>query len=352
MIPWVSLLALMFGFILIALRWITFWKELTSLLKTVPMEKRGVPRWFKTPDGTDGFSSAYLSDTSLTNVLMLGNEEEIVTSDISENTYAAFGILVSGGPDPSASFGYGPPDGRGVKINSIYDIYQVVFDTLVPAGTTYRLRVRKDPSETICYPEIEIEESSDGMSFHRRSSGEFLNVNSYSWTDIYLVAERDLISLSIRRANGKPTDNFELDAIIVGKGAAYPNLNHQLIVPVLNANLRFKQFDGITGFSGGTLAVPVTSQPVTFPVEWLEFTAEKVDSNVILTWITGMEINNQKFEIERSFNGQQFATVGQKMAKGQPATYQFLDRGAGMLKFNRIFLPREADRSGWPVFLQ
>jgi hypothetical protein len=301
-----------------------------------PEGESGVPRWFKTPDGTDGFDMSYLSDTALSNVIHLGNEDKIIPTKPSTNQHAVGGFHLNGG-DASSGWAIGPPDGQGTKINNNLDVYQVWFDSPIPAGTVYRIRVRKDPDRQVCYPEVRIKESSDAFFFYERSDAEPLFVESYSWTDIYLKAQREVIALRLMKGSLRYDDDYELDAITVGEGAPFPPNHHLLSVPVAEENLRYKQFDGITGFSGGTLVVPVTNEPTLLPVEWLYFQAEKADTNIHLYWSTAMEINNQRFEVERSFNGKLFASVGQVMAEEQPSNYQFEDPGAALLQFERIF---------------
>jgi len=45
------------------------------------------------------------------------------------------------------------------------------------------------------------------------------------------------------------------------------------------------------------------------PVELTSFTASVIDGNVTLSWSTATETNNSGFEVERSFNGSDFANV-------------------------------------------
>ena len=52
------------------------------------------------------------------------------------------------------------------------------------------------------------------------------------------------------------------------------------------------------------------------PVELLSFTASSNGKEVILNWSTATELNNQLFEIQRSFEGSDFATVGFVNGKG------------------------------------
>ncbi|MCU0406570.1 MAG: T9SS type A sorting domain-containing protein [Ignavibacteriaceae bacterium] len=63
------------------------------------------------------------------------------------------------------------------------------------------------------------------------------------------------------------------------------------------------------------------------PVEFLSFTASSNGKEVILNWSTSTEINNQLFEVQRSFEGSEFVTIGFVYGKGttterQDYTYQ------------------------------
>ncbi|HYG52022.1 MAG TPA: T9SS type A sorting domain-containing protein [Flavobacteriales bacterium] len=63
----------------------------------------------------------------------------------------------------------------------------------------------------------------------------------------------------------------------------------------------------VTSFSPFTIA----NVPTILPVEWLTFEAQAVENaHVLLTWSTATEINNDKFEIERTKNGKDFEYIG------------------------------------------
>jgi N-acetylneuraminic acid mutarotase len=52
------------------------------------------------------------------------------------------------------------------------------------------------------------------------------------------------------------------------------------------------------------------------PVELVSFTATSNGKEVILNWSTATELNNQLFEVQRSFEGSDFATIGFVYGKG------------------------------------
>jgi hypothetical protein len=65
--------------------------------------------------------------------------------------------------------------------------------------------------------------------------------------------------------------------------------------------------------------------PVILPVTWVSFTAVKKDIGVELKWSTATEVNNDRFIIERSVSGAQYEAIGSVSAKGEGASYTFID---------------------------
>lgn len=66
----------------------------------------------------------------------------------------------------------------------------------------------------------------------------------------------------------------------------------------------------------------------TLPIEWLEFTAVPKHSAVKLTWSTASEENSDKYEVQRSVDGNSFETIGQVKAAGYSnsiSSYNFND---------------------------
>jgi PKD repeat protein len=80
----------------------------------------------------------------------------------------------------------------------------------------------------------------------------------------------------------------------------------------------------------GTLTINV---PCSLPVELINFTAtETGDQEILLNWTTASEINNDYFEIQRSYNGIDFVTIGQVKGAGNAQEilhYYFIDQAPG-----------------------
>ncbi|MEL6274754.1 MAG: hypothetical protein AAFU03_06620, partial [Bacteroidota bacterium] len=86
------------------------------------------------------------------------------------------------------------------------------------------------------------------------------------------------------------------------------------------------------------------------PVEWLGFRATRRDPHVQLDWTTATETDNDRFEIERSLDGEAFYSIGQVVGAGQsnlPLDYAFLDRNAVEIAAENLFYRlRQVDFDG------
>ncbi|MEZ4774895.1 MAG: DUF5060 domain-containing protein [Bacteroidia bacterium] len=76
--------------------------------------------------------------------------------------------------------------------------------------------------------------------------------------------------------------------------------------------------------------VVVSAQGSNFPVEFLDFTATPIQSNVLLKWSTAHEENSGWFEVRRSIDGILWENVAEVLAAGSShtlKTYSHTDRG-------------------------
>jgi hypothetical protein len=74
-----------------------------------------------------------------------------------------------------------------------------------------------------------------------------------------------------------------------------------------------------------------TTTGTTLPVSWLSFEGNKTQEGIELIWKTASEKNNDYFEVERSFNMEQWETIGRVKGKGTTNTtsqYNFEDKEA------------------------
>ena len=78
------------------------------------------------------------------------------------------------------------------------------------------------------------------------------------------------------------------------------------------------------------------------PVKYLSFEGKKIANSLLLNWITTEEINNNYFQIERSFNGLDFMQIGFALdgfENGTKKEYAFKDY-SDLLKNNEIIYYR------------
>lgn len=64
------------------------------------------------------------------------------------------------------------------------------------------------------------------------------------------------------------------------------------------------------------------------PVELIEFTAEKKQNRIVLSWQTAMELNNQLFEVQKSEEGTSFYTIAEVAGAGttnEVSRYSYTD---------------------------
>jgi len=82
--------------------------------------------------------------------------------------------------------------------------------------------------------------------------------------------------------------------------------------------------DGVTDPTGGAKSVscPICGDGGSLPVELINFSATYDTKVVTLSWVTASEINNDKFEIEKSKDGIEYEVVGTILGNGNSNTIQ------------------------------
>lgn len=107
-----------------------------------------------------------------------------------------------------------------------------------------------------------------------------------------------------------------------------------------NFDLGYFVSDAALDFSDPTWYSANLNNPITVsgivPVELTSFSAVGTKNGVQLNWETATEINNQRFEIERSNDSQNFTIVGFVNGKGtttEKSSYSFIDKGVSEGKY-------------------
>lgn len=84
----------------------------------------------------------------------------------------------------------------------------------------------------------------------------------------------------------------------------------------------------MTSLGGGYQLETKTCTSIVLPVELISFEALKENKSIKLTWSTASETNNDRFEIEKSYDGLRYDKIGQVNGMGttnQRKDYQFTD---------------------------
>ncbi|MBK0384252.1 T9SS type A sorting domain-containing protein [Pedobacter sp. SD-b] len=84
----------------------------------------------------------------------------------------------------------------------------------------------------------------------------------------------------------------------------------------------------IAGFSDFAIGIANGDVPTTLPVKLVNFLAKADGKSALLTWQTATEINNDRFEIERSLDGNSWVKIGEVKGAGnnyQLKNYSFRD---------------------------
>ena len=176
--------------------------------------------------------------------------------------------------------------------------------------------------------------STDGISWERNNNPVLVPSVSGEWDDTW-VLNPDVLLIDNQYYMwyvGADNNSFLFE---IGLATSYNGINWEKHSsnPVLQTSPG--QWDGISVgcgtvlFMGDSLCMwyhgmgsfwqigLATSSPfIPIPVELVSFTAKSNGKEVILNWSTATELNNQLFEIQRSFEGNDFVSVGFVNGKG------------------------------------
>jgi len=127
----------------------------------------------------------------------------------------------------------------------------------------------------------------------------------------------------------------------------YTHPENVIINPYLSLKIRLLFEGGLVGMS---IPVHVHAAQGALPVEWVNFKAkynEQTDINEV-TWTTKAEVNNDHFDIERSFEKSEFENIGKVIGAGNSSSsidYIFNDKYIS-LDGNYVYRLKQVDKDG------
>jgi hypothetical protein len=86
-----------------------------------------------------------------------------------------------------------------------------------------------------------------------------------------------------------------------------------------SVGINYAELTGIPSFSGGSGAVILVPNPL-LPIEYVNFNGENRGAINHLYWSTASEVNNARFDIERSVDGVNFHKIGEVAGAGMSAS--------------------------------
>ncbi len=145
---------------------------------------------------------------------------------------------------------------------------------------------------------------------------------------------------------GTVLDGYDINALRNGttneQGSNSSDTNTDGAQAVGN-NKNHIQFNSLASIGGGT--ANITIQQSVLPVELTRFEGAANGCDIVLTWTSASELNFSHYEIERSFDGDEFEMIERVNSSGgeSSATYQFTDTKAGKSNYYRL---RMVDHDG------
>lgn len=166
--------------------------------------------------------------------------------------------------------------------------------------------------------------------------GEFIEADghtTYSIPSPSLLAITDLGSGKIR-AQGPTTNRPSIDTSAMDVRASFYYNGRDKIEVSLGS------FVYNNGYTGGVAKErlnciyfsKIVGSFLVLPVNFLSFNANAGDKKIMLDWVTENEVNNSHFEVERSFDNNNFKTIGMVMdaltASATTKGYKYMDNSA------------------------
>jgi hypothetical protein len=160
-------------------------------------------------------------------------------------------------------------------------------------------------------------------------------LNNQTASDIRTTNTGFEIRFTLSALGTSATANVRLFAIVVG--ANNPFFSNVLVPGTAGStnigdNPNFQSPP--TGYTG-----PFNTGPIALPVELTSFTAQTTSEGVRLSWTTASELNNSGFEVQRSTNQTNWATLGFVRGAGtttEAQSYSFVDASASGRVFYRL----------------
>ncbi len=186
--------------------------------------------------------------------------------------------------------------------------------------TTVRLRIANKLPADVSSVMIETMETTADLGVAGMNNGGVYKTADFQYKTT-IDQEANLIVFQGQQTNGYANGTADVFAIIVPTDLYELSPYFQMTV---NA--------GGTLTNTGLNTISCEDEPITpLPVELVSFEGKATASGIALTWTTASEENNDRFEVERSKDGNSFSAVGEVQGAGNSSVtqrYSFTDASA------------------------
>jgi len=211
----------------------------------------------------------------------------------------------------------------GSGTSSMYSVYLPIYESRKAKNSAFNIEIfgqnnQLDYSLTIRVTKVAaIPPSYSNLVLHVALTESNIPFNWFNQTMVN-NAERLMLPDQLGTALDFSSSNTVDINLTFARNAAWIAENCELVSFIQNLNGK--------EILQGTKVALTELTPV--PVELTSFTAKASVGKVNLSWTTATEINNFGFEIERSYNGENYVTVGFVKGNGtttEPQSYSFTD---------------------------
>ena len=123
---------------------------------------------------------------------------------------------------------------------------------------------------------------------------------------------------SIKIYYGQPGSNINATVLTSNTGSTTLNFTHT--TTVLNSYYYFARIRQVDGDIIWTAPVWVYRSAIALPIDLTKFEGKRSGKQIELNWTTAQELNNDRFEIERSLDGINYQTIGAVPSKFHTST--------------------------------
>jgi hypothetical protein len=161
-------------------------------------------------------------------------------------------------------------------------------------------------------PTIAVSHTDPGVSFATKwgGGGGFLKSTDYgeTWSNVSGFSGTNMWGVDIQE-----TDGNIVMAGCYSCGSSWRSINGGATwtqISISSTNYQVFIVDSITQFAAQGSGFWKLNSDLFIPVELTSFSAEVSEQEIVLNWTTATELNNQGFEIDRSFDNETFEKIG------------------------------------------